>query len=92
MLFIDAHLEAPDDRVVVTAFPIPVWIRAEQDRFVAELYGHPCIYADGDTERSAITSVACLMYGYFQDFKKHAEGELSAELNRLRLDLQKYFR
>jgi CheY-like chemotaxis protein len=66
----------------VTMVPIPVWIRKDGGFYVAELYGHPCIYAEGGTADEAIAGVTMLMCGYHQDLQSN--DSLGVELENLK--------
>lgn len=81
---IEAGKKLGDEEVgqAVTLVPIPVWIRKDEGFFVAELYGHPCVYAEGTTAEDAIASITMLMCGYQQDLQR--DGSLGVELENLK--------
>jgi CheY-like chemotaxis protein len=80
--------EGDDLRIVVT---VPIWLRREENAYVAELYNQPCIYGDGETEKEAVDAVLSLMYGYHRDFADSAGQSFSVDLERLRSYLTKVF-
>jgi CheY-like chemotaxis protein len=80
------------DAGIKVAGPVAVWLREVPDAIIAELYGHPSIYGEGEigdqlalsreqslrrAEDQAVGQVLDLMYGYHLDFKEK-EGETNA--------------
>lgn len=62
--------------------PLPVYLRSEGSIVFAELYDFPSLYADGDSDESAVNQLLLLMDGYYRDIK-HANCALSEELAAL---------
>ena len=84
--FVEAGAKVGDEQtgMALAQTPIPVWIKKEGKLFVAELYGHPSIYADGERRRDAIESLAKLMCGYHKDLLEARDQELGPEMLNLK--------
>lgn len=57
-----------DGSVRLIRSPIPFWVRKEKDCYVAELYGHPSVFAPGDSEDAAVSEALMFMDGSFVDY------------------------
>ena len=50
---IEPHTVVPgeDASESITKAAVPIWLRVTDNSYIVELYNHPCVYGDGETEK-----------------------------------------